>query len=332
MQDIKQDESPDLTLLIPVLNEEKNVSILVDRINKSLENTTYSFEILFVDDGSTDKTFESLGRLAEEHPNLRVLRFTRNFGKAAAYSAGFAEARGNILITMDGDLQDDPEEIPVFVEKINEGFDLVSGWKYEGKGAFGRAVPSRIFNLVTSRFSGIHIHDFNCPFKAYRRSILSDLAIYGELHRFIPVLAHSRGYRVTEIKSRIFPRVHGTTKYGFERFARGFLDLLTVMMITRFSFRPLHLFGGTGLIAMMSGGLITGFLVIMHILYRLYERGWVSIVIRDSWNIHSRPLLTIGLLLFVVGFQFLSLGLLAELLNLREGSRDAPYRIRERID
>jgi glycosyltransferase involved in cell wall biosynthesis len=240
--------------------------------------------------------------------------------------AAFRQSRGKVVITMDGDLQDDPEEIPMFLEKLQEGYDLVTGWKYEGKGKASRAIPSKFFNRVTSTLSGIHIHDFNCPFKAYRREILPFIHIQGDLYRYIPVIAAGKGFKVAEVKSKIFPRTHGKTKYGFERFLRGFLDLITVLFLTQFKRRPLHFFGGIGFLTFAAGLVILLVLFFMAFLRTLYEHDLFSLfVVPKTWDIHPRPLLTLCMLLIIFGVQLISIGLIAELLSMRqvkEGSDD----------
>jgi glycosyltransferase involved in cell wall biosynthesis len=229
-----------------------------------------------------------------------VIRLRRNFGKAAALAAGFGQASGETIVTIDGDLQDDPAEIPRLLAKLEEGFDLVSGWKTRRRDPVTRRVPSRIFNWTASRIAGVRLHDMNCGLKAYRAEVVRGLTLYGELHRFIPVLAHERGYRVGELPVNHRPREHGRSRYGLERYLRGFLDLLTVTFIGRYRQRPLHLFGGLGL-----GLALLGFVILVYL----------TIVKLTGHAIGERPLLTLGVLLVVVGLQFFSLGLLGELVT-----------------
>jgi glycosyltransferase involved in cell wall biosynthesis len=224
----------------------------------------------------------------------------RNFGKAAALQSGFAEASGDIVVTIDGDLQDDPAEIPRLLAKLDEGFDLVSGWKTRRRDPLRRRIVSRIFNGVTGRVSGIRLHDMNCGLKAYRAEVVQGMALYGELHRFIPVLAHYRGFRVAELPVNHRPRVHGRSRYGLERYLRGFLDLLTVTFMGRYRHRPLHLFGGLGFVLGLLGTAILAYLTVLKAL---------------GHAIGQRPLLTLGVLLVVVGLQFFSLGLLSEMVT-----------------
>src|SRR6266545_634493 len=289
-----------ISVVVPVHDEERSVALLYDELRSALEPLNASWEAIFVDDGSTDGTFAALTRLHSAEENVRVVRLRRNFGKAAALVAGFDQARGETVVTIDGDLQDDPAEIPRLLAKLDEGFDLVSGWKTRRRDPISRRVLSRIFNRVTSAFSGVRLHDMNCGLKAYRAEVVHGLRLYGELHRFIPVLAHYRGFRIAELPVNHRPREHGRSRYGVERYLRGFLDLLTVSFIGRYRHRPLHLFGGLGLILGLIG---TGILV------------YLSVVKALGHAIGGRPLLLLGVLLVVVGLQFFSLGLISEMLT-----------------
>ena len=238
-----------ISVVVPVHDEERTVALLYDELEAALEPLDQPWEAVFVDDGSTDGSFAALTRLHNAQDNVRVVRLRRNFGKAAALAAGFAQAEGDVVVTIDADLQDDPAEIPRLLAKLDEGFDLVSGWKTQRRDPLTRRVPSKIFNWVTGRVSGLRLHDLNCGLKAYRAEVVHGLRLYGELHRFIPVLAHYRGYRIAELPVNHRPREHGRSRYGVERYVRGFLDLLTVSFIGRYRYRPLHLFGGLGLAA-----------------------------------------------------------------------------------
>jgi glycosyltransferase involved in cell wall biosynthesis len=289
-----------ISVVVPVFNEERSVALLYEELQAALDPLDEPWEALYVDDGSTDDTFGALTRLHSRSENVRVIRLRRNFGKAAALAAGFAQASGETIITIDGDLQDDPAEIPRLLAKLAEGFDLVSGWKTRRRDPVTRRVPSRIFNWTASRIAGVRLHDMNCGLKAYRAEVVHGLTLYGELHRFIPVLAHERGYRVGELPVNHRPREHGRSRYGLERYLRGFLDLLTVTFIGRYRQRPLHLFGGLGL-----GLALIGFVVLVYL----------TIVKLAGHAIGERPLLTLGVLLVVVGLQFFSLGLLGELVT-----------------
>jgi len=289
-----------ISVVVPVFNEERSVALLYEELQAALDPLDEPWEALYVDDGSTDDTFGALTRLHARSDNVRVIRLRRNFGKAAALAAGFAQASGESIVTIDGDLQDDPAEIPPLLAKLAEGFDLVSGWKTRRRDPITRRVPSRLFNWTASRIAGVRLHDMNCGLKAYRAEVVHGLTLYGELHRFIPVLAHERGYRVGELPVNHRPREHGRSRYGIERYLRGFLDLLTVTFIGRYRQRPLHLFGGLGL-----GLALVGFVILVYL----------TIVKLAGHAIGERPLLTLGVLLVVVGLQFFSLGLLGELVT-----------------
>ena len=289
-----------ISIVIPLHNEERSVGLLYEELQAALEPLEQDWEAVFVDDGSVDGSFAALTRLHDAHENVRVVRLRRNFGKAAALATGFAQASGETVVTIDADLQDDPSEIPRLLVKLDEGFDLVSGWKTRRRDPLRRRVLSRIFNWVTGRVSGLRLHDMNCGLKAYRAEVVNGLPLYGELHRFIPVLAHYRGYRIAELPVNHRPRGHGRSRYGVERYVRGFLDLLTVSFIGRYRHRPLHLFGGLGLVLGLSGVAILVYLTVVKAL---------------GHAIGERPLLTLGVLLVVVGLQVFSLGLISEMLT-----------------
>jgi glycosyltransferase involved in cell wall biosynthesis len=295
-----------ISVVVPLLNEEHSLEPLYDEIANALEPLDQEFEVVFVDDGSTDGSLAVLSRLHDELPNVVVVHLRRNFGKAAALQAGFLEAKGDFIVTIDADLQDDPAEIPKMLAKLDEGFDLVSGWKAHRNDPFLRTLFSRVFNWMTGAVSGIHLHDVNCGLKAYRAEVLQGMRLYGELHRFIPVLAAYRGYRVAEIPVNHRARQHGRSRYGPERYLRGFFDLLSVTFMGRYRHRPLHLFGGLGL---LMGAL--GFVILV---YLTVEWFW-------GQGIGGRPLFTLGVLLVVVGIQFVSLGLLSELITSQHEDR-----------
>ena len=303
-----------ISVVVPVHDEELSVEPLFDELRAALEPLGTEWEVLFVDDGSADGTFAALTRLHDREPGIRIVRLRRNFGKATALAAGFAQAAGDVIVTIDGDLQDDPAEIPRLLAKLDEGFDLVSGWKTRRRDPLRRRVVSRIFNGVTGRISGLRLHDLNCGLKAYRAEVLRGLRLYGELHRFIPVLAHYRGFRVAEVPVNHRPRGHGRSRYGMERYLRGFFDLLTVTFMGRYRYRPLHLFGGLGL---LLGGL--GFVLLTYL----------TVVKLTGHAIGQRPLLTLGVLLVVVGIQLFSLGLVGELVTSLHEERTGD---RERVD
>ena len=304
-----------ISVVVPVHNEERTVALLFEELQAALEPLDRPWEVLFVDDGSVDGTFAALTRLHSQHEEVRVVRLRRNFGKAAALQAGFIQSRGEVVVTIDGDLQDDPAEIPRLLAKLEEGFDLVSGWKTRRQDSRRRRWLSKIFNFTASRMSGLHLHDMNCGFKAYRSEVVKGLRLYGELHRFIPVLAHYRGYRIAELPVNHRQREHGRSRYGIERYLRGFLDLLTVSFIGRYRYRPLHLFGGLGLILGFIGTAVLVYLTVLKAL---------------GHAIGGRPLLLLGVLLVVVGLQFFSLGLISEMITSHHEER-APERERAEL-
>ena len=303
----------DVSVVVPLFNEEATLRALYDELRAALDPLGRPWEAIFVDDGSTDGSYRELARLHDEAPNVRVVRLRRNFGKAAALTAGFLEARGGAIVTLDADLQDDPAEIPRLLERLDEGFDVVSGWKADRRDPLSRRLFSRVFNRAVRLLSGVRLHDVNCGLKAYRAEVAQDVRIYGELHRFLPVLAHHRGYGVTELPVNHRPRRHGRSKYGLERYARAFLDLLTVSFIERYRSRPLHLFGNLGLVV---GAVGTGVLL------------YLTALKVGGAGIGERPLLLLGVLLVVVGVQLLSLGLVGEMLTSQHEQRTST---RERL-
>jgi len=304
-----------ISVVVPVHNEERSVALLYDELRSALEPLGREWEAIFVDDGSTDGSFAALTRLHAGAGDVKVVRLRRNFGKAAALVAGFDQAAGDTIVTLDADLQDAPAEIPRLLAKLDEGFDLVTGWKTHRRDPLSRRAGSRVFNSVTSRVSGVRLHDMNCGLKAYRAEVVRGLRIYGELHRFIPVLAHYRGFRIAELPVNHRPREHGRSRYGVERYLRGFLDLLTVSFIGRYRQRPLHLFGGFGLVLGLAGIAILVYLTVLK---------------ATGHAIGQRPLLTLGVLLVVVGMQFFSLGLISEMITSHHEER-APERERSEL-
>ena len=289
-----------ISVVVPVHDEERSVEPLYGELRSALEPLGRAWEAVFVDDGSADGSFAALTRLHAMAPNIEVVRLRRNFGKAAALAAGFRHASGDVVVTIDADLQDDPAEIPRLLAKLDEGFDLVCGWKTERRDPHTRRLLSRIFNGVVGRVSGLRLHDMNCGLKAYRADVVRNLRVYGELHRFLPVLAHDRGYRIAELPVNHRPREHGRSNYGVERYMRGFLDFMTVWFMGRYRHRPLHLFGGLGLALGAIGTVLLVYLTVLKL---------------SGEAIGHRPLLTLGVLLVVVGLQFFSLGLLSELIT-----------------
>jgi glycosyltransferase involved in cell wall biosynthesis len=313
-----------LSIVVPILNEQETLRELVRQVIAATASlTNHELEILLVDDGSTDGTWQAVQALQSDTPQVRGIRFRRNFGKAAALSAGFAECRGDIVITMDADLQDDPKEIPRMIAKLEDGYDVVSGWKQTRHDPWHKRWPSLVFNGILRYFSRLELHDFNCGFKAYRCGVLSEIDLFGEMHRFIPVLAAARGFRVTEIPVEHHPRRHGVSKYGWSRIPKGLMDLLTVVFLTRFRYRPQHLLGGLG-----SLSCIVGILVLMGLcLAWVWTRLWSY----DSpLHLHERAAFYMAMLLILAGLQLIGVGLLAELVVANSTFRRAPYSIAER--
>ncbi|MEQ1830393.1 MAG: glycosyltransferase family 2 protein, partial [Pirellula sp.] len=271
-------------------------------------------------DGSRDDSWQIIERLAAEKSFVRGIRFRRNFGKAAALSAGFATAEGEFIITMDADLQDDPNELKPLIDKLRYGFDVVSGWKQTRHDPWHKTWPSKVFNAILRSFTRLNLHDFNCGLKAYRREVLEEVSLYGEMHRFIPVLASARGFRVTEIAVKHHPRIHGVSKYGVSRILKGFLDLFTVVFLTRFRYRPQHWLGGLGGIACFLGGVLLIGLMCTWVITRM-------ITGMEPIHLHERALFYLSMVLFLVGLQMLGVGLLAELVVANSGNRDVPYSI-----
>ncbi len=308
-----------VSFVIPVFDEEATLASLAERIQSavSADPRISGHEIIFVDDGSRDHSWRQIQALHSSDPqHHKGIRFRRNFGKAEALAAGFRAATGDVIFTLDADLQDDPQEISRFLDKIEEGFDLVTGWKKERKDPLSKRLPSKVFNWVINRISKAKLHDVNCGFKAYRRAVVTDIQLYGELHRFIPILAEADGFRVAEIPVQHHPRQHGVSKYGWERLVKGFLDLLTVIAITRFLNRPLHLLGGIGLLIGLVGLAILGGLSI----------GWLL-----GNPIAGRPLFFLGILAVLLSAQLLSLGIVAELVRKNNTSDDHPGHITEML-
>ena len=312
-------EEVEVSVLVPVLDEADTVHELSRRVAEVLERLGRSFEIVFVDDGSTDGTPKKVREARERDPRVKLVRLRRNFGKAAALCAGFDHCSGRIVITMDGDLQDDPEEIPRFLAKLeDEDLDLVSGWKRRRQDPASKRLPSRLFNWVTRQLAQVDLHDFNCGFKAYRREVLAEIAVYGELHRYIPVLASRRGFAVGEIQVNHHPRRHGRSKYGWDRLYKGLLDLITVLFITRYTRRPLHLFGALGLIFFAGGFAIDSWLAYL----------WVF----HHEDLSNRPLLLFGNLLILLGIMVLTTGLIGEMITFKNFRRRDSYSIKEWLE
>ncbi len=302
----------DLTVLVPAFNEAESLPELIDRIVEALDGVTSAYEILLIDDGSTDETTRVAEEVRTRCEQLRRVTFQRNYGKSAALAVGFQRARGNVVVTMDADLQDDPAEIGALLDKLDEGYDLVSGWKFDRKDPLIKTSTSKVFNAVTRMASGLDLHDFNCGLKAYRQEVARSLQVYGEMHRYLPVLAHVMGFRVGEISVRHEARRFGETKFGRNRFLNGMFDLMTVLFLTRQRTSPLHFFGRIALVFGVLGSLICAYFLVI----------WIG-----GAGLRVRPIMLMGVAFLLVAIQFVSLGLVAELLV---ASKDTTthYRIR----
>lgn len=308
-------EKPYLSFIIPAKNEESSVENLYKEIVEVVEPLKKQFEIIFIDDGSTDSTFERLKNLHKKDKRVRVIKFRGNWGKSTALQAGFDYSQGDIVFTLDADLQDNPAEIPSFLDKLKEGYDLVSGWKKIRHDPWHKVIPSRILNYATGKLTGLWLHDINCGFKAYRKEVVKSLNLYGELYRFIPVFAVKQSFKVTEIPVEHRERHFGKSKFGIERNIKGFLDLLTVIFLTGYLKRPGHFFGALGLMSFFFG-----FLIGLYITYLRLMTG----------GIQSRhPLLFLGMLLMIIGVQLVSTGLLAEMIISAKEKSDSKQNIKE---
>jgi len=306
---------PEVSIVIPAYNECESLPDLLPQVNDVLSKTGKEYEILVINDGSTDNTNQICREIIRECPRVKMIEMLTNSGKALALQAGFQTAKGDIVISMDADLQDDPVEIPRLLEQLEKGYDVVVGWKKKRKDPLEKTLPSRLFNKVTSMMVGLNLHDYNCGFKAYKRYALRGLNLYGDLHRYIPAILFKQGFKITEIAIEHHPRKFGKSKYGLERYARGFLDLITILFLTNFKTRPLHLIGGIGMLFFSVGVLIDLYLVGL----------WFG-----GQTIGDRPLLTLGTLLIIVGVQTILNGLLAEMLNSMLSTRtDVLSRIRQ---
>jgi len=290
-----------ISVIIPVLDEQESLTELYRQVSQSVQNLSNKYEIVFVDDGSTDGSVELVEKLAGQDEHVHLIQFFRNYGKAAALSEGFKYATGDIVITMDADLQDDPEEFEALIKKLDEGFDLVTGWKKVRHDPLSKRIPSKLANLVTRLMTGVNVHDMNCGLKVYRKSVVKTLDIYGGRHRYIPALAGQHKFKITELVVNHRPRQFGITKYGGSRLFHGFFDLVTILFLSRYTQQPLHLFGLIGFLS-----LTIGFLIDLYVIILKYGFG-------ESFQKHMAGLLS-GVLLIVVGVQFVSLGLLGELI------------------
>ncbi|MAT38853.1 MAG: glycosyltransferase [Ectothiorhodospiraceae bacterium] len=302
-----------MSIVVPLYNEEESLQELADRVKDVLQTVAKTWEVWFIDDGSNDGSFKVLQNLHRSDRRFKVIRFRRNYGKSAALSVGFEQAVGDIVITMDADLQDDPAEIPSLMEAINSGYDMVSGWKKKRYDPITKTIPSKFFNYVTSKVSGIKLHDFNCGLKGYKNDVIKNVDVYGEMHRYIPVLAKMAGFSVTEVVVQHHPRKYGVTKFGLSRFYKGFLDLVTVYFLSKYTQRPLHIFGSAGSLLLLAG---------------LGINIWLTIQWMQGYPVGDRPMLMLGVLLMLVGIQLVSTGLLAEMIA-KNGQESTEYGIKK---
>ena len=293
-----------LSVVVPVFNEEGSIKLLINKVCENIEEIIKNkilddYEILFISDGSTDESEAIIKSEIEKNMHIKLISFRANFGKSKALATGFKHAIGDIIITMDADLQDDPKEISRFIEKLDEGYDMVSGWKENRLDPLEKRLPSKFFNWVTSKFSGVDIHDFNCGFKAYRKEVTQSVSVYGEFHRYIPVLAKRNGFKVAEITVTHHKREHGKSKFGCERYLRGMFDAISSWFLLKYYEKPMYFFGKIGLMLFLLGGAICSYLTILWFLGN---------------SIGGRPLLTLGVMLILIGAQFISMGLVTNIL------------------
>ena len=310
----------DISVVVPVLNEEESLPHLYQRLTAALAESGYSYEIILVDDGSTDRSFDIMRGLQVQDEHLQVVRFRRNYGQTAAFAAGFDRAQGEVVITIDADLQNDPADIPLLMAKMGEGYDVVSGWRVNRQDRFlDRRLPSLVANALIRWATGVHIHDYGCSLKAYRTEVLADVRLYGEMHRFIPALAHAAGARVTEVPVSHHPRRFGKAKYGLSRTLKVFLDILAVRFLMSYSTRPIHIFGLLGLLSFIVGMAVLLYLAVVRLLL--------------LQPIADRPLLLLGILLTMLGVQLVTTGLLAEMVirTYYESQGKAIYTVREEV-
>lgn len=317
-------EEIDISVVVPLFNEEESLPELTEWISRVMQSHGFNYEVILVDDGSTDTSWEVVQELSKKNSHLKGIKFNRNFGKSAALDTGFRAASGNVVITMDADLQDSPDEIPGLFSLINEkGFDMVSGWKKKRHDPISKTIPSKFFNFITRKISGIPLHDFNCGLKAYNKKVVKNIRVYGEMHRYIPVIAKWNGY--TKIGEKVVQhqeRKYGTTKFGLERFINGFLDLLSITFVSKFKRKPMHFFGTLGTLSFASGFIITCWLIGEKI-YKIYSR-------QEARDIVDQPLFFLALVALVVGVQLFLTGFIAEMLAMKSNSTNE-YLVVEKI-
>nr|WP_234572781.1 glycosyltransferase family 2 protein [Rhodohalobacter sp. 614A] len=306
---MKNSTSVDVSVVVPLYNEDQSISELASRVADALAD--YTYEIIFIDDGSTDSSWKVITKLNQQYSCVKGIKFRRNYGKSDALQTGFEEAKGNFVITLDADLQDDPNEIPALIEMLKEGYDLVSGWKKVRHDPITKTVPSRFFNAVTRFTTGIKLHDFNCGLKAYRKEVTDSIYLYGEMHRYVPLLAKWKGFNnIGEKVVKHHPRKYGSTKFGISRFLHGFLDLVTLLFVNRYMRQPMHFFGSMGVLFLILGVGVSGWLSYLKIFY--------------NEPLSNRPLLFLGVLLILLGVQFFSIGFLGEIYNQRQVKKEKP--------
>lgn len=312
-------EQLDISVVIPLFNEDESLPELTDWIRRVMQANRYSYEIILIDDGSKDRSWRVIEELAENHPEIKGIRFRRNYGKSAALYEGFDAAAGNVVITMDADLQDSPDEIPELYKLImDDDYDLISGWKKKRYDPISKTIPTKLFNLATRKMSGIELNDFNCGLKAYKNEVIKSVELFGEMHRYIPVLAKQAGFsKIGEKVVEHRARKYGTTKFGLERFVNGFLDLLSIVFLTRFGKRPMHFFGPFGILLFLAGFVIATYLGVAKLAFQEYQ-------------MTDRPLFYLGLLCMILGTQLFLTGFLGELI-LRNSSERNNYLIRQRL-
>lgn len=307
------------SIVVPVFNEQDSLPELVELVTDVATSCGSDFEMLLIDDGSSDNSWKVIENLSESNESVHGIKLRRNFGKAAALDAGFNQVQGDLIITMDADLQDNPSEIPNLQAKMNEGYDVVSGWKKVRHDPWHKVFPSRFFNSMISWLTGVHLHDHNCGLKAYRRQVLEEINLYGEMHRFVPVLASARGFKVSEVVVQHQARKHGYSKYGFERFVKGSLDLMTVYFLTGYGNRPQHLLGSIGLASFFGGFFGLTLLTVFWVVSRLTEM--------EDLHLHSKAIFYFCILGLLFGAQLISIGFIAELLTAQNRPNQTPYSI-----